>query len=227
MQGIRQLAPISDVVVIVDVLSFSTAVDIAVSRGAEVLPFPWNGNSAEEFAASKGAVLASPRSARDGYSLSPASLESIEPGVALVLPSPNGATLSLNAESAVTFTACLRNCAAVAARILEYGSRIAVIPAGEGWGDGSLRPAIEDWIGAGAVLSCLTGRRSPEADIAVTCFENFEHRLADMLTRSCSGKELAERGFLRDVELAAGYNCSSAVPILRSDRFTNCGDSQQ
>jgi 2-phosphosulfolactate phosphatase len=94
LAGVQTLAPISDVLIVVDVLVFSTAVDIAVARGASVLPYRWRDSSAEAFAKSKGALLASPRSA-GGYSLSPLSLQSIPAGTALVLPSPNGSTLCL------------------------------------------------------------------------------------------------------------------------------------
>jgi 2-phosphosulfolactate phosphatase len=38
--GVSALAP-ADVIIVVDVLSFMTCVDIAVSRGAAILPHPW------------------------------------------------------------------------------------------------------------------------------------------------------------------------------------------
>jgi 2-phosphosulfolactate phosphatase len=221
LQGVLALAPSADAVIVVDVLSFSTAVDIAVSRGASVLPYRWNDDSAAEFAARKGALLASRRSAQSGYSLSPASLETIAPSVSLVLPSPNGSTLCLNTEGTPAFTACLRNAPAVAKKISRMFVHIAVIPAGEGWSDGSLRPALEDLIGAGAVLSGLPGKLSPEAQQAVAAFEHFRHRLPDAISECGSGRELLERGFARDVELAAEYSVSATVPILAGDRFVD------
>jgi len=140
LAGGRALAPLGDVLIVVDVLVFSTAVDIAVARGASVLPYRWRDSSAEAFAKSKGALLASPRSA-GGYSLSPPSLQAIPAGTALVLPSPNGSALCTMAGAGATFTACLRNCRAVAAHVRARGSDIAVIPAGEQWGDGFVQPS--------------------------------------------------------------------------------------
>ena len=220
----RSLAPSSDAVVIIDVLSFSTAVDIAVTNGAAVLPHRWGDASAAAYAKSKGALLAGRRGDRGQYSLSPASLRSIPSGAALVLPSPNGSTLSLSAGGAVVITACLRNCEAVAARVREFGSRIGVVPAGEQWSDGTLRPCVEDLVGAGAVLASLGGSRSPETELAVAAFEHFRGNLYDAIANSGSGRELIERGFAEDVEWAAEYAGSSAVPVLRGDRFTQLPD---
>ena len=40
-QGLAQLASISDVVIIVDILSFSTSVEIATNNGAIIFPYQW------------------------------------------------------------------------------------------------------------------------------------------------------------------------------------------
>src|SRR5262249_40600641 len=100
-EGVLTLAPVSEAVIVVDVLSFSTSVDIAVSNGAQVLPYRWNDESAAEFAASKRAVLASRRSGA-GFSLSPTSLLTIAANVALILPSPNGSALCLSTSNRPT-----------------------------------------------------------------------------------------------------------------------------
>ncbi len=135
---VEALSPISDAVVLVDVLSFTTCVDIATSNGAAVLPYPFtdDGSAAE--------------------------------------------------------------CApAVAGR----------------------QPALEDWLGAGAVIRCLSGRKSPEAQAAQRLFEAYRGDLARTLTGCASGKELIGRGFAADVALAAQLDCSPGAPLLQHGAF--------
>ena len=217
-QGVAALAPVSDVVVIVDVLSFSTSVDIAVGRGAVVYPYGASYEDAPAYAASLGAILAQ-KDRKAQFSLSPQSLAQIPVGSRLVLPSPNGATLSLLTGDTPTLAGCLRNYAAVARAAQRYGSNIAVIPAGERWGDGSLRPAIEDWLGAGAILSQLSGSLSPMARAAVAAFRSAEADIEGWLRQAGSGVELIERGFEQDVRLAAAIGGSSTAPVLVEGAF--------
>ena len=212
------------VLVIVDVLSFSTAVDVAVARGASIVPFPLGDREAAAKAAEEaGAVLAS--ATRGGsYSLAPSSLETIPPGTKLLLPSPNGSRLSLMGGEAVVFAGCLRNARAVAAAALRaaQGGDIAVIPAGERWRlDDSLRPAIEDLIGAGAVLDALGLELSPEAQVARDAYLSAKPALAETIWQSISGRELIDRGFPRDVALAVEAGVSTAAPLLTGGVYRN------
>jgi 2-phosphosulfolactate phosphatase len=216
-QGVKQLAPDSDAVIIVDVLSFSTAVEIATARGATIFPYRWRDESAVQYAHSLGARLADKRGSQ--FSLAPASLINIPAELKLVLPSPNGATLSLLTGTTPTLLGCLRNCRAVAQAAARLGKRIALIPAGERWEDGSLRPAYEDWLGAGAIISFLAGARSPEAGSALAAWHADKEQLTTRLRQCSSGKELLERRFEADVELAAQLNVSSCVPILQNGAF--------
>ncbi len=219
--GVRTLAPSSDVVIIVDVLSFSTCVDIAVSRGAIVYPYSQRDDSAQAYAAKIGAQLAGQWRSQALYSLSPQSLVNIPEGTRLVLPSPNGSTLTLAARPAPVLAGCLRNSKAVAAAASKIGRKIAVIPAGERWKDDwSLRPSFEDLVGAGAILSHLAGRHSPDAMLAVAAFRAAEPSLSDLLKHCGSGKELIERGFENDVMLASQLDASECAPILVNDAYT-------
>jgi 2-phosphosulfolactate phosphatase len=219
LTGIEQLAPISDVFVVVDVLSFATCVDIAVSRGAVVYPYRWRDERAYDYAKDLNAVVAARGRGDAGYSLSPTSLLHIPAGTRLVLPSPNGATLSLATGDAPTFAGCLRNARAVAQAVQQIGARIAIIPAGERWPDGSLRPALEDLVGAGAIIHCLGGTRSPEAAAAETLFLRFKGELESCLKQCSSGKELIALGFAQDVALAAALNASTCAPRLADGAY--------
>lgn len=216
--GPNGLDAAADVVIIVDVLSFSTTVDIAVSRGAVVLPFATRDARAKEFARESKAELAGLRG-ESRYSLSPVSMLDIPRGTRVVLPSPNGATLSAFAHSEVVFAGCLRNAAAVARAAHASGGRILVLPAGERWHDGSLRPAIEDWLGAGAILDHLAGTFSPEAETARETFRAVKDSLARIIRESVSGQELIQRGYREDLELAVQLNVSESVPVLQDGAY--------
>lgn len=221
LEGIHALVPHSDCIVIIDVLSFSTCVDIAVGRGAVIYPYRWRDESAARYAEALGAELASfHRDVTEGYSLSPVSLLNIEEGTRLVLPSPNGSTLSLATGAVPTFAGCLRNAEAVARAAQETGKQISVIPAGERWAGGTLRPAIEDLIGAGAIIHRLEGSKSPEAVVAEAAFLRFNNDLVACLKRCSSGKELIERGSERNVELSAELDVSGCAPVLVEGAYT-------
>jgi 2-phosphosulfolactate phosphatase len=165
------------------------------------------------------AKLAGGRSSNSKYSLSPQSFMQIPAGIRVVLPSPNGAALTLKAGKQPTLCGCLRNARAVAWAAQRFGHRIAVIPAGERWSDGSLRPSFEDWVGADAIVSELAGSLSPEAHTAVAAFHTAQPNLEKLLKQCGSGKELIERGFEKDVVLAAKLNVSECVPVFAEGGF--------
>lgn len=220
--------------VVVDVLSFTTTLTVAVDQGIEVFPFRWRDTRAAEHALRHGATLAVGRfealSRTDArhVSLSPASLAQAEGIERLVLPSPNGSTIAfgLAAGGAAVVGACLRNASAVAewlAPRIRDGAAVAVVPAGERWPDDTLRPAVEDLWGAGAVIAGLVDRgvegMSPEAKVAEMAFRAA--RLPDDLSAVAGALELAEAGFADDVRVAAQVDASTVVPVLEGEAFTD------
>ncbi|NTX78679.1 hypothetical protein FCL49_03080 [Serratia proteamaculans] len=221
IHAIEQMAGDVDCVIIVDVMSFSTCVSIAVGRGARVYPYPWKDDTATEYGNNLGAITASTtrRFEGEGYSLSPVSLVAIPPETKLVLPSPNGSALAFKARDSgcAVFCGSLRNLEATAIACAAY-HRILVVPCGEKWPDGSLRPALEDWLTAGAIISRLPKRNlSPEAQAAAATFQALP---ATALRQCSSACELIERGFAADVDLCLTTDVDDKACWLNNDHFT-------
>ena len=229
--GATAIAEGADVAVVVDVLSFTTTLCVAVERGMDVLPYRWRDERAAAYAEERAAVLAVGR--LEGRSLPPSSAVSLSSAAMshvagidrIVLPSPNGSSISFGlADSGCTVVgACLRNRTAVARWLVaQPGATIAVVAAGERWPDGSLRPASEDLWGAGAVLALLPrDDLSPEARTAADAFRAVEDRLPAAVHDCASGLELSGAGFADDVDVAAELDVSDVVPVLGDGAFTD------
>ena len=220
---------------IVDILSFSTTIGIAVDRGAEALVYSggeievWGGREsiARDLRAEiigKGRVASGSR-----FTLSPDSLGSIGPDDRVIFTSWNGAGCVAAASiSPAVLIGCLTNRRAVAefaAKLLGESTTdgrqcCTIIAAAEHWsssaaGETGIRPALEDHFGAGAiaqVLAELGCRLSVEAELAVALFSAGAHDVGDVLSRSVSGRELIARGFAADVTHAAQLDTMTSVP---------------
>ena len=208
----------ADVAIIVDVMSFSTCVTIAAGRGARVFPFWGEAEEAEALARAVGGKAASRTRSKSAISLSPQSLQLVAAEDSVVLPSPNGSRCSFEAKADVVLCGSLRNAAQVASFAELGGEDVLVVPAGELWPDGSMRVAFEDMVGAGAIIAQLGGAMTPEARAAAAAFIHAERDLRALLFDCPSGRELVERGYGEDVELAAQLNASACVPMLNLHR---------
>ncbi|WP_330347557.1 2-phosphosulfolactate phosphatase [Streptomyces sp. NBC_00582] len=229
--GARQLADDVACLVVVDVLSFTTSVTVAVERGTHVFPYPWRDATAHAFARDRAAELAVGRretSQEAPWSLSPAALREAPFTPRLVLPSPNGSAIAAAAAGTTVIAGCLRNATAVGRRLAAqgYGTEhrpVGVVAAGERWPDGGLRPALEDLLGAGAIIAELraqgAGPLSPEAAAARAAFVGTPD-VADTVAGCASGRELAGGGFPGDVAIATELDASCVVPVLTDGAFT-------
>jgi 2-phosphosulfolactate phosphatase len=90
---------------------------------------------------------------------------------------------------------------------------IGIAAAGERWPDSSLRPCLEDWLGAGAVAELLDGR-SGMARAAVAAYVDARSDLRARLRACPSGEELRERGFQDDVDVAVDLDVDDVAPRL-------------
>ncbi|MGW8481913.1 2-phosphosulfolactate phosphatase [Microbacterium sp. NPDC055903] len=198
VEGLGRLAP-ADIVVVVDVLRFSSIVTDAVADARPVEledATGWSANGAAVVAAAVGAET--------------------------------------------VLIGGIRNAAAVARAVLAVQDRrkartsVSVIAAGERTPDGGLRFAVEDHLGAGAIIAALSDlgidHTSPEAAAACESARGLRRAMRHLLSASGSGRELAEGvdatariqafGLVpSSVESAAELDASDVVPVLEDGVF--------
>jgi 2-phosphosulfolactate phosphatase len=120
-------------------------------------------------------------------------------------------------SGAVVLRGGLVNAAAVATTCLaiqhERADRtsVAVVAAGDG-----ARLAVEDLLGAGAVIAALSERgtdhTSPEAAVACEAFVGLRRAVVHMVAASGSGRLLTENGRADEVEAASRLDADGEVP---------------
>ncbi len=236
--GARRAAARGDMLVVVDTLSFSTAVATAIHHGGSIYPCARNETPAEVAARIGGeaAVHRNHCPAQGRFSLSPVTFIGMQPGTIVVLGSPNGATCSRYARDIPYLCAgALVNARAVGraitALLRQHNRQVTVVAAGERWDapgeDGALRMAVEDYLGAGAIIAHIAADKSPEADICEGAFHAARSRLPELLLACGSGRELVDRGWRKDVEHAAHLDLYDSVPVMHKDMFQAMPESQR
>jgi 2-phosphosulfolactate phosphatase len=234
-RGAQSAAERGDILVVIDTLRFSTAAATAVHYGALIYPCAPDEALVTALAERVGGEVAwhsarprQPSSAPPRFTLSPRSYRLVEPGTRVVLPSPNGSTCcQYGARAAALFVGALVNAQAVAeavSQLLSTATQLTatLLPCGERWRapdeEGVLRFALEDYLGAGAVLSALPFAQTIEAQACCATFQAMQDRLEAVLWECESGQELRAKGLGEDVRDAAQLNLYDTAPLLRAER---------
>ncbi|MGW4125374.1 2-phosphosulfolactate phosphatase [Nocardia sp. NPDC004711] len=235
----RLAAHRGDAVVIIDALSFSTTVILAVARGAAVLPLARaeleRTSDLAALQAEHGARLLANDPTDRQLDIPLTDIDSIQPGDRVIVPSQNGGTIcAAITDAPAAAISSFRNRTVTAewcARLLSAGTveRITLIAAGSYWSQMSpytaLRPCIEDGVAAGAVAAALrdTGARLSVEALAIAATFDAVIRTNDIsawLHNTVTGRWLESLdGLPAEVTDAGQLDVSAVVPSLGPDGF--------
>jgi 2-phosphosulfolactate phosphatase len=192
VDGLARLAP-ADIVVVVDVLRFSTTVIEAVERGAD-----FRLDAAARATSINGAAVAEAAGARG----------------ALVLV---GSLRNASAVADAVLAEQKRRGGRTSIAVIAAGE-LTGTDAGA-----TVRFAVEDQLGAGAIVDALGSlgidHTSPDAAVASESFRALRRAVKHLLTASGSGLELIRRGRRDEVLAASAVDAASVVPVLRDGVF--------
>ncbi len=190
--GLGRLAP-ADVVVVVDVLRYSTAITEAVASGERVLL-----DDDAHAVSLNGAPVAG--------------RATLSSGLVLLGCLRNAAAVAQAVADEQD-----RRGERTSVAVIAAGERIGSDP------HDPVRFAVEDMLGAGAIIDALgehgIDHTSPEAAAAGEAFRGLGGAVRHLVSASGSGQELIARGEQNDVALAAQVDVATAVPVLDAGYF--------
>ncbi|KTS12860.1 MULTISPECIES: 2-phosphosulfolactate phosphatase [Microbacterium] len=165
--------------------------------------------------------------------LSADALTAIEAGATLPVEGlPTAALVRAAAgDAAEVLVGGIRNARAVADRVLEIqtarAARTSIALIAVGYPDGpdaeTLRFAVDDLLGAGAVIAALgdlgIDHASPDAALAGEGYRALRGAARHLLSASGTGRSLTDAGRADVVQAAAARDAASVVPTLIDDAF--------
>jgi 2-phosphosulfolactate phosphatase len=202
-----------DVAIIVDVLRASTTITVAIQNFSTIIPVKSIGE-AEELAEEHNAVLAGERkgAAIEGFDTGNSPIEiSKFMGDILVITTSNG-TRIMDGMKAKVLVGSFVNAKAVAKKALYLAkTHIEIVMAGvEG------KFAIEDFLGAGEIISNLLNHELDEMALASYMASRDEDMVKEAVKNSRSAHMLGEIGLSDDVDFCLRRNIYDSVPVYEN-----------
>jgi 2-phosphosulfolactate phosphatase len=174
-----------DVCIIVDVLSFSTSLDLLLHTKQNTENILASTHLIRKFSSKK-----------------------------LKITSPVGLPQQLKLHKKPVLVGCMRNARAVARIARQLGNTVLVIPMGDKLSDDEFKTCSEDFIAAGAIISYMKGTRSPESNAAQDIYNSSKGDIEEMVKLSSSARQMILKGFSIEVDQACQFNKSKHVPLL-------------
>ncbi|HEX2973424.1 MAG TPA: 2-phosphosulfolactate phosphatase [Tepidisphaeraceae bacterium] len=222
-------------VVVLDVLRATTSMAAALAAGVKEIRVFGDVTSAQQAARaySGKALLCGELQCLPppGFDLgnSPDAFGPIHAGRTVFMSTTNGTRAIIAARSAKrVLTGAIVNAEAVAERLIDLGMNATLLCAGTNG-----RIAMEDLIGAGAILHSLQKRQAIElgsdvARVALRLFDTTRDGLRAALGDAQGGRNVIAAGLPEDIDFAAKLNSLSAVGVIKEEplRVVPWGDEK-
>ncbi len=140
-------------------------------------------------------------------------LSDLVQGKKIVLSTTNGTRAIRRIECEILYAASFLNLSSIAHELKRYDS-VTIVCSGQ---NGKI--ALEDVLCAGAIVALGGGTEKTDSALIAESVWRCSDSVFETLSRSQHGRELIEKGFLRDVEYCSRIDLYSVVPTFDGRSF--------